>query len=239
MNSTKPTTSADPAFTEVLRNAAGLGLCAVALVMAALSAQRGGDRLALLDAVAAVEEAQAVGSPQDQERLIARGAENLRGLADRRPADPSASAAFARVRLLQASRAAAAPDALLAEAASYAAKAAKAGGAGADIAMLRAQIALAAGPSEEANAAGFVAQSYAARGMDARLAPVRARLGLRLWADLPAPAQALAQAETCLLLRTAPTLAPALAAAAVEAHAPLLPSDFEAWTQDPACAPGA
>jgi hypothetical protein len=207
--------------------------------MAALSAQRAGERLSLLDNAAAVEEAVTVSEIADRDRLIGRRAEALRGIAHRRPGDPAASAAYARVRLVQAQHSVTEASAIIADAEAYAAKAANAGAPAADIAMLRAQIAIAGGPSQQAPAAGFVAQSYQARSIDPRLGPVRARLGLRLWADLDAATQTKVQAETCLLLRTAPTLAAALETAAIEAEAPLLPSDLATWIADPACTPSA
>jgi hypothetical protein len=237
MNSTRPTISADPGVFDIVRNAAGVGVCSIALVMAALSAQRAGDRLTLLDQVVAAEEAAALGPIADRDRLIGASAESLRALANRLPRDPAAAAAYARVRLIQAQTSVTETSAMLAEAESYADRAAKAGAPAADITTLRAQIAMARGPDWAPAAAGFIAQSYQARALDAGLAPIRTQMGLRLWADLDAAVQARVQAETCLLLRTAPTLAPALEAAAIEAEAPLLPSDLAAWATDPACAP--
>lgn len=238
MNSTKPITSADPEFAQVLRNAAGLGLCVLALVIAGLSMQRAGERMALLDAVALMEEAASLTAPSDRERLLARSAEALTIQTARNRADPAAPAALARVRLLQSSLPGADQPALLADADRHAALSLARGAGQAELSALRAEIALAVGDLAAFDQApALIMQSYTARPADARLALWRARIGLRLWGDLDEPTRTAVRAEACIVLREAPGLTAGLEAAALAAEAPLLPSEFAEWKADSGCQP--
>lgn len=235
MNSTKPTTSVDPEFLQVLRNALGIGLCAGALILAGIGFMRAQARLSVLDAAAGLEEAMATADPSQRQVLVNRSADILRTVADRQTDDPAAALALARLRLAQALGPGADSAALLEEASRYAQAAQKRGAGGAETFALRAEIAFRANASNSAEAAGYLAQSYKLRPLDRTLGRTRARLGLRIWADLDAPTRQATQAETCLVMREAPALGPELAAAALDAEDALLPSDFAVWAADPGC----
>lgn len=235
MNSTKPTTSVDAEFLYVLRNALGLGLCAIALVIAGIALMRAQARLSVLDANAGLEEALAMSDSQQKQMLINRSVDTLRAVAARQADDPAAALALARLRLAQAGVPSVDSVAHLEEAARYATLAQARGAALAETTLLRAEIAFRRSAAGGAEAAALLAESYRVRPLDPDMGRMRARLSLRVWADLDATARKAAQVETCMVLRTSPAFAPELAAAALDAEDALLPSDFAVWAQDEAC----
>lgn len=238
MSSTRPITSVDDAFWDVLRRAVGLGACALALVIGVMAFVRAGERLTILDAAAGLEDAALETKLDDRRRLLDKAADTLSAVSARRAADYTVLAALARLKLLQAQHSDVDADAYLLEAERRAAEAAARGGATADLTALQAEIAFVRAGVDSQPAAEFLRASYAKRGLDPRLAPTRARLGLALWGALDRVTHDRVKAEACLALRTAPALDDVFKAAAIAAHAPLLPSDYAAWTADAGCQPG-
>jgi hypothetical protein len=234
MTSTRPITSDRLELSDVLRSAVGLALCMGAAVMAFVVFQAAGDRQAILQAVATLDNP-AAAEGEERARALARSEDALVRMAQRRTGDPGPPAALARLRIQQANGPGVDPLALLMDADRYAKMVVDRGGDAAEAFALRAAIALASGPPLDETAGALIRQSYLARAVDRRLGPERARLGLRMWADLDEAARAGVRQETCLVLRELPALAPELEAAAVEAEAPLLPSDLAEWRADPGC----
>jgi hypothetical protein len=207
----------------------------MALVIAGMAFLRANDRLSVLDAAASLEDATLLANDPERQRILSRAGDALSAAIANRPSDHAALAALARLRLLQAQQAGADRAVLLSEAEKRAAEAAAQGAPAAEAKTLQAEVEFARAGVNSEPAAIFIGESYAVRPLDARLAPIRARLGLALWGALNAETHERVKAEVCLALSRAPALDDAFKAAALAAHAPLLPSDYAAWAADAGC----